>query len=246
MRQSVHYLAAFAILVAGICTTAMNWRFSYQLGANEFDSVVWATFSVALDVAKWLMLPFAALACRHHKFRAAAAFAIWLVASIYSFAAAIGFAAFARETAVAEHAVQSDLRATLELMRQSPRWTSSAACADVTAERSRTFCANYAEVEAKLTATAHHADPQSALFARITGHSPDTMRIVLSVFLAVACEIISALGFYAILSLTLTPAPVRPVPKPKPTPTKWKPPKWSPQVAKNSTGAPLPRWQGRT
>jgi hypothetical protein len=43
------------------------------------------------------------------------------------------------------------------------------------------------------------------------------------VFLAVACEIISALGFYAILT-TNAPAQTTPV-KPTPAPIRWKPPK---------------------
>src|SRR5690349_16023745 len=76
------YLACLAIFIAGACTTAMNWRFSYQLGATDWDSYTWAIFSVALDVAKWLMLPFAALAWRHHQARAIAAFVIWLMATI--------------------------------------------------------------------------------------------------------------------------------------------------------------------
>lgn len=244
MSATVRYLAAFAVSIAGACTSAMNWRFSYQLGTSEFDSIVLATFSVALDVAKWLMLPFAVLAWRTHKLRAAAAFLIWLVASIYSFAAAIGFSALAREAAIGEQAVQEDLRATLELMRQSPRWESSAACADATAPQSRDFCARYAEVAAKITGTPRDADPQSALFARITGLSPDTMRIVLSVFLGVACEIISALGFYAILTSNAT---VHTIPvKRAPTPVRWKPPKWSPKFLPKNNGIARPRWHGRT
>ena len=35
--------AIIAMLVAGICTTAMNWRFSYQLGTTIWDSYTWAT-----------------------------------------------------------------------------------------------------------------------------------------------------------------------------------------------------------
>src|SRR6266513_787331 len=93
-------VAGLAIVVAGICTTAMNWRFSYQLGTTEWDSYTWATFSVALDVSKWLMLSFAALAWREHKLRSAAALSIWPVATVYSFTAAIGFAALNRETAI--------------------------------------------------------------------------------------------------------------------------------------------------
>ena len=51
MKNATRNLAAFAILVAGACTAAMNWRFSYQLGTSEFDRFILATFSVALDVA---------------------------------------------------------------------------------------------------------------------------------------------------------------------------------------------------
>lgn len=245
MINSVRYLAALTIFIAGVCTTAMNWRFSYQLGMTEINSIIWATSSVALDVAKWLMLPFAALAWRTHKLRAAAAFLIWLVASIYSFASAIGFAALARETAVAEQAAQKDLRATLELMRQSPRWKLSAACADATALQSKEFCARYAEVAAKITGAPRNADPQSALFARMTGLSPDTMRIVLSMFLAVACEIISALGFYAILTTNTTTKPVPAKPAAAPALVGWKPPKWSANIPARSSGAPLPHLHGR-
>ena len=101
-NRPVRYLAAAAVLTAGACTTAMNWRFSYQLGTTEWDSTIWAIFSVALDVTKWLMLPFAALAGRRHKVRALAAICIWLVATTYSFGAAIGFAALNRDTTTSE------------------------------------------------------------------------------------------------------------------------------------------------
>jgi hypothetical protein len=192
-------LAIVAILVAGICTTAMNWRFSYQLATSVWDSYTWATFSVALDVSKWLMLPFAALAWRDHKLRSVAAVAIWLVATIYSFTAAIGFAALNRDSSVSERQAQSDLNKTLQLMRQSPRWQSSAGCADATTQLSKEFCARYAAAEARLIDGPQDADPQSVLFARITGLPPETVRLMLSIFLAMACEVISALGFFAIL-----------------------------------------------
>jgi len=45
-------LAIAAIIIAGACTTAMNWRFSYQLGTTVWDANIWAIFSVALDVTK--------------------------------------------------------------------------------------------------------------------------------------------------------------------------------------------------
>ena len=199
-NRLVRYLAAAAVLTAGACTTAMNWRFSYQLGTSEWDSTMWAIFSVALDVTKWLMLPFAALAGRDHKMRALAAITIWLVATIYSFAAAIGFAALNRDTTTSEREHQAQLQKTLETMKQSPRWQSSAACADATAPQSKQFCATYAATEARFKITTQEADPQSALIAKLTGLSIETVRLSLAVFLAVACEVISALGFFAILA----------------------------------------------
>jgi hypothetical protein len=222
MRASTRTIAALAIGVAGVCTTAMNWRFSYQLGTSTADSYTWAIFSVALDVAKWLMLPFAALAWPSYKPRAVAATAIWLVATIYSFTAAIGFAALNRATIVAEQEAQADRQKVLLLMRQSPRWQSSAACADVTTSASREFCARYRATEIQLKGAQLETDPQSALLAQITGLSVDTARLALCIFLAVACEVISALGFLAILP----PAPPNQGQRAKPA--TWTPPKWTP------------------
>ena len=192
--------AGLAIVVAGACTTLMNWRFSYQLGTSEWDSYTWAIFSVALDVTKWLMLPCAALSWTRHKLRALAAISIWLVATIYSFTAAIGFAALNRDTITAERQQQAELQRTLETMKLSPRWQSSAACADATSPQSKQFCATYRATQALLKSSSQETDPQSALLAKLTGLDIDRIRIVLALFLAVACEVISALGFFAILA----------------------------------------------
>jgi len=209
-------LACLAILVAGACTTAMNWRFSYQLGTTDWDSYTWAIFSVALDVTKWLMLPVAALAWRHHRARSLAAFSIWLIATIYSFTAAVGFAALNRDTTTAERLQQAELHKTLETMKRSPRWQSSAACADATSKQSKEFCANYRAVIVRVKSLPQDADPQSALLSRLTGIPPDTVRLLLAVFLATACEVISALGFFAILSGAPT--------TPRPSEKMWRPP----------------------
>ena len=234
-------MAAIAIAVAGACTTSMNWRFSYQLGTSVWDSYIWAIFSVALDVTKWFMLPFVALAWPNHKPRACAAVAIWTVATIYSFNAAIGFAALNRDTSVSERQEQADLTKTLQVMRQSPRWQLSAGCADATAPLSKEFCATYAATAAKLTTMSQDADPQSTLIARITGVPQETVRLLLCVFLAVACEVISALGFFAIL-----PVAVKPQPQAKPVSVPWTPPQWPPalpqvkKVSSNSHAPPRP------
>jgi hypothetical protein len=203
-------IAAMAILAAGACTTVMNWRFSYQLGTTEWDSYTWAVFSVALDITKWLMLPFAAATWPTHKARALAAATIWMVATVYSFTAALGFAALNREATAAERRAHAELHNTLKTMQRSPRWQSSAACADATTMLSREFCAVYRAKERQLRAVPQLDDPQSALVARITGLSDEQSRLMLAVCLAVACELVSALGLFAILSTSSTPGHARP------------------------------------
>lgn len=233
INRPLRYLAVLAIVTAGACTTAMNWRFSYQLGTTEWDSLIWAIFSVALDITKWLMLPYAALAGKHHKLRALAAICIWLVATIYSFTAAIGFAALNRDTTTSDRVHQAQLQKTIETMKQSPRWQSSAACADATAPQSKQFCATYVAAEARLKTTNQEADPQSALIAKLTGLSIETVRISLAFFLAVACEVISALGFFAILPNGTPPA------RPNLSRASWTPPIWPTRT----TSRPVTSWR---
>ena len=85
-------------------------------------------------------------------------------------------------------------------MKQSPRWQSSAACADATSPQSKQFCAIYRATELRLKSQSTESDPQSALFAKLTGLEIHRVQMVLSLFLAIACEVISALGFFAILT----------------------------------------------
>lgn len=232
MLNLSRWAAGLAIIVAGMCTTAMNWRFSYQLGTNAWDSYTWAIFSVALDITKWVMLPCAALAWTHHKFRAVAAVSIWLVATTYSFSAALGFAALNRDITTSARSQQAEIRKTLEVMKQSPRWQSTAACADATSPQSKQFCATYRATEVLIKSQSQEADPQSALFAKLTGFEVYRVQIALSLFLAVACEVISALGFFAVLA---TGGQANHTPLQTPAPP-WKPPAWQDMTGRDTTG----------
>ena len=232
MLNLSRWTAGLAIVIASMCTTAMNWRFSYQLGTNEWDSYTWAIFSVALDVTKWVMLPCAALAWTHHKLRALAAIAIWLVATIYSFSAAIGFAALNRDITTSARSQQVELQKTIETMKQSPRWHSSAACADATSAQSKQFCATYRATEMLLKTQSKEPDPQSALFAKLTGFEMHRVQMALSLFLAIACEIISALGFFAILTRNGQEQHIQPQAPAQP----WRPPAWQDMTGRDTTG----------
>lgn len=204
-NKVLRYFALSSVLVAGVCTTIMNWRFAYQLTNNPFDAYVWAVFSVALDVCKWTMLACAALAWPTQKLRSIAATSIWLVATCYSFAAALGFAAITRDATIAERRSQSEIHDTLRTMRRSPRWHSSAACTDATAQASKDFCATYRAHEARLTAVPEGDDPQADLISRLAGVSQEHARLALAFSLAVACELVSALGLFAIV--VISPGP---------------------------------------
>lgn len=194
------YIASSAVMIAAACTTFMNWRFSFGLATHEVDRYIWAVFSVALDVCKWFMLPAAAMMWSAHRMRALAATAIWSIATLYSFVAALGFAAATRETAVAVRAEQLELHTQLEIMRRSTRWAASSACADATTSALRDFCKTYRSVAARVYSVPQDADPQSTLLARLTKLQPDTTRMMLSIFLATACELVSAFGLFALVA----------------------------------------------
>lgn len=245
-RTPSRLFATLAVLVACGCTTAMNWRFSYQLGTSPADSYTWAIFSVALDVVKWFMLPIAVLAWTDHKLRAAAAFVIWMVATIFSFTAALGFAATNRDTTTAARQQQKDLHATIATMKQSPRWQSSSACADANTAQEKQFCANYRAAAVSIHSPAEDVDAQSTLLSRLTGLKPETVRLMLSIFLATACEVISALGFFALL--LPTPPPTKSqlkvwqsptnhdIAAPRPAPPRWTAPQ-------RDAPRPTPTWK---
>jgi hypothetical protein len=208
-----------AIGIASACAAFMNWKFALHLSSSSADRHALAIFSVALDVTKWFMLPCAGHAWSRHKPRAIAAVTIWIVATMYSLAAVTGFAAIGRDAAIATSAEQLELRAALATMRQSPRWQSSAACADATLPLSRAFCAAYREAEARMQPATGDGASQITLLVDLTGLSQETLRFVLSLFVGVSCEAISALGLFAVLSpsqssATSPPSPARP----------WRPP----------------------
>lgn len=229
IHQTSRWLAVFAVIVVGLCTAIMNWRFSFALANNSFDAYVWGTFSVAVDACKWLALPAAAMLWQAHKARALAAFSIWIVATCFSFTAALGYAAMNRDASITARRQQQEVRSTLQTMKLSPRWRSSAACADATAKQSKEFCETYRSMERKLTTLSLDDDPQSALIARLTGLSEEQSRFVLALALAVVCETVSALGLFAFSALsTRSPKPLS-EPKSSHTSPDLAPPRWRPR-----------------
>ncbi len=53
-----HALGAIGVLAAGVLlavSAAMNWRFGYQLGVSEFDSILYGSASTAADFLKALV-----------------------------------------------------------------------------------------------------------------------------------------------------------------------------------------------
>jgi hypothetical protein len=192
------YITIIAVLVAGLCTTAFNWHFSYALGRTEKEAYTWAIFSVALDVTKWTMLIVAVRAWP--SLNSIAAILIWLTATAYSFTSAIGFAS---SNSFHQRVLDQQFRdgeASIASAKTSPLWRSTHACTDVTRKQSREFCDALKELEAS-----HSTQPKEApttIFVTLFNVPPETASFLLSLYLALTCEIVSALGLFAALSPT--------------------------------------------
>ena len=169
-----HLLGALGVLAAGVLlavSAAMNWRFGYSLGANEFDSMILGAASVAADCFKALM-PFFFFAAIRNKMwsQAAAATVLWAVVASYSITSEIGGAARARFDSTSNREVQAqtykDLRADLKRAQDQLSWVPqhrpvatvqsdldnaknqrpwkwTAGCTDVTGKDGRGFCQGY-------------------------------------------------------------------------------------------------------
>lgn len=222
-------LAGGAVIVAGLCTTSMNWQFGHQLASSEFDGHVLGTFSVALDICKWFALGLAALAWRARAYpRAAAGLAVWLVAVAYSGAAAIGFSALNRDTTAAERTgtverierarvAYKEATARIAEAKASERWAATSACTNATAPRSVEYCDNIKALEqTAATASAQldrgktvAADPQAALMARISGWPEEHVKVALASAVAIVAEVVSAFGLFAVMAPPKGPEPER-------------------------------------
>lgn len=189
-------ISIIAVVVAGLCTAAFNWQFSYGLGRTEHEALTWAIFSVALDVTKWTMLVIAVRAWP--SINALAALVIWIAATSYSFTAALGFAASNRAHQDFVSLQFREHRTALQSAKQAPLWKSTHACTEVTTRNARAYCANLRGLASKSASQPKEAQNTSiASLLNLTEHQASLM---LSLYLALTCEIISALGLLAVLS----------------------------------------------
>lgn len=193
-------IAILAVLVCGLCTTAFNWQFSYQLGRTEHEALTWAIFSVALDVTKWTMLVIAVRGWP--SLNAIAAIIIWITATTYSFTAALGFAASGRAQHEHFSQQQREHRAALQSARQSPLWKSTDACTHIANRQARHYCAAVKDLEIKTSNQPKEA--QTTIIASLLNLPEQRASLILSLYLAITCEIVSALGLLAVLSPNLS------------------------------------------
>lgn len=192
-------LSIIAVIVAGLCTTAFNWQFSYQLGRTQHEALTWAIFSVALDVTKWTMLVIAVRAWP--SLNAIAAILIWITATTYSFTAALGFAASSRTHQLVAAQQHHEHRAALIAAKQSPLWRSTFSCTHITSRQAREYCNAIRDLELKSTNQPKEA--QTTTLASLLNLTDKTASLFLSLYLALTCEIISALGLLAVVSPNL-------------------------------------------
>jgi hypothetical protein len=194
----------------------MSFQFGKSLGATQFEGYVLAAFGMSLDIAKVFGLAFTAYAWEKERYgKAICGFLVWAICVAYSACAAFGFATMSRDSVVAARAAVSDqqiadraertrLNEQLEKARAHPMFAESYGCTDARYKKAKEWCATYWEAAVRLdrvTAKVHSAtvttpDPQAAIMARIFDTTPARAAIALAIFLAIACEVISALGTF--------------------------------------------------
>lgn len=225
MKQALHHLAAGEIAVVGVaivavCECAMNASVGWHYGHG--GGVLWASIAAALavgvEIVKWRVALLAGQAWQRNesaKFLAALG-AIVATLSI-SMPAHLAFFALARSDIAAERQVESAVaaaatstieqdRASLALMKASPRYSSSAGCTNATVDASIKLCDEIARLEARLAASVETvaeapavglADPQVAML-KWWWQSADErdIQIALAIVTTLAVEWISAFGFF--------------------------------------------------
>lgn len=191
MRHALGVLGVLAAAVLLAVSAAMNWRFGYQLGKEEFDGVLYGSASVAADCLKALA-PFFIFAAMKNRMwvQAAASGMVWMVVIVYSLTSALGHAALNRGDTSGKRATEvqayQDLRADLKRAKEQlawvpahrpaatvqaelsglethRRWASTKGCTDATVTASRRFCENHAKLGAELAS----ANEAAKLEARI-------------------------------------------------------------------------------
>lgn len=252
MRIFVTVIGVIAALALLLVSMAMNVRFGMSLADNETDKLIYAAGSGGVDLLKCL-IPFIVGWSIAHKNWGVVIFGaiLFVVATVYSLTAAVGFAAMTRTEASATRGssveqvqlLRSEIeriegrattlgsgrpsatvQAALDTARDNRRWRTTEGCQNVTAARSRTFCAAYRELEAELSAskrreevatelqaarerlgtmlrlrpaaTAPAGDPQLKALKELTGADIGSVRLMLIVLLAVLMELGSGLGLF--------------------------------------------------
>jgi hypothetical protein len=189
-----HALGVLGVLAAGVLlavSAAMNWRFGYQLGKEEFDGVLYGSASVAADCLKALAPFFIVAAMRNRMWvQAAASGLVLMVVVVYSLTSALGHAALNRGDTSGKRATEvqtyQDLRADLKRAKEQlawvpahrpaatvqgelsalethRRWRSTKGCTEATVAPSRRFCEDHAKLGAELAS----ANEAAKLEARI-------------------------------------------------------------------------------
>lgn len=192
-----HALGAIGVLAAGVLlavSAAMNWRFGYQLGKEEFDGVLYGSASVAADFLKALAPFFIFAAIRNRMWaQAAASCLVLVVVAGYSLTSALGHAALNRGDTSGKRATEAqtykDLRADLTRAKSQLGWVPAHrpsatvqadlssmsnqrmykwtnGCTQVKSRSSRRFCDSHAKLEAEL-ASANEAAKLEARIASV-------------------------------------------------------------------------------
>ncbi|WP_409562697.1 primase-like DNA-binding domain-containing protein [Hyphomicrobium sp. MC8b] len=177
MKYLVTFIGVLVALAFMALSAAINWRYGSSMGRDPTDQLIYASVSLAADLAKAITPFFFWFALKHRNWGPAVASALfWLACTGYSLASAAGFAELSRSaqtgTLTTKKASYHDLKAELErkqtqlaalgayqpptviagridALKQNPRYSSSRQCTDTTTSQSRALCADIATLESE-------------------------------------------------------------------------------------------------
>ena len=249
VTRTLSIFGVMAALILVAASAFMNFQYVTGWGKDELNGQVFGVISIALDVTKALLPFFILWAWKNRRFvHVGLGSVIFTCLVIFSLLSALGFAASNRahtagkkQTLTTElQEIENDIKEARSKRDAQPqaravaviaqaikakelnhRFTTSKACTDVTAQKSRAFCSEYfalkeekeaarerAKYDAQILAlkakrehlrqqgAEQQADPQAGLLAKLTGLEIADTQTALTVFIAVLVEMTAAFGLY--------------------------------------------------
>lgn len=217
-------VARLAVLGAIACTLWFNGSYAWSKGDTIVNQLGMVALALSIDLCKCSFLPAASLLWRSKWYLPALVLIpLWLAAFAYSTFAGYAYLTGNRSavTITEEAAAGQRIRAQadydaatadLAIGKRATDWTVSAACTAPRNHRQRSFCANVARTQSKLTAASDvltrvapvRIEPEVSVIAANTGWAASSIRLLVALVPAALIELVASLGLYALTGRALS------------------------------------------